>query len=57
MSTIFHKILCPVTFSDNAMAALDQAAKLARKDDALLYLMHVEFVPMGDPTKLAGHAN
>ena len=53
MTTIFHKILCPVAFSDNAMAALDQAAKLARKDDALLYLMHVEFVPMSDLAELA----
>jgi len=54
--TIFHKILCPVAFSDNAIAALDQAAKLAREDDALLYLMHVEFVPIGDPTKLDPYA-
>ncbi len=53
---LFHKILCPVAFSDNSMAALEQAAKLARKDDALLYLMHVEFVPMRDPAKLAGYA-
>jgi len=52
----FHKILCPVAFSENAMAALDQAAKLARKDDALLYLIHVEFVPIGDPTKLDPYA-
>ncbi len=53
MAAIFHKILCPVAFSDNAMAALDQAAKLARKDDALLYLMHVEFVPMSNLAELA----
>jgi universal stress protein A len=53
MSTIFYKILCPVAFSDNAMAALDQAAKLARKDDALLYLMHVKFVPMRNLAELA----
>ncbi len=53
---LFRKILCPVAFSDNAMAALDQAAKLARKDDALLYLMHVEFVPIGDPAKLDPYA-
>ncbi len=50
---LFHKILCPVAFSDNAMTALDQAAKLARKDDALLYLMHVEFVPMSNLVELA----
>jgi hypothetical protein len=40
----------------NAMAALDHAATLTRKDDALLYVMHVEFVPIGDPTKLEPYA-
>jgi nucleotide-binding universal stress UspA family protein len=55
MSTIFRKILCPVDFSNNSIAALDQAAKLARKDDALLYLMHVEFVPMSKPAELADY--
>ena len=53
---LFHKILCPVAFSDNAMAALDHAATIARKDDALLYMMHVEFIPIGDPTKLDPYA-
>ncbi len=53
MAPIFRKILCPVAFSDNSMAALDQAATLARKDDALLYVMHVEFVPMSTPARLA----
>jgi nucleotide-binding universal stress UspA family protein len=55
MATIFRKILCPVDFSDNSIAALGQAAKLARKDDALLYLMHVEFVPMSNPAELADY--
>ncbi len=49
---IFRKILCPVDFSDNSIAALDQAAKLARKGDALLYLMHVEFIPTSNPAEL-----
>ena len=53
MATIFRKILCPVDFSDNSLWALAQAAKLARRDDALLYLLHVEFVPMSNPAKLA----
>ena len=44
MATIFRKILCPVDFSKNSMAALYEAAKLARKDDAMVYLLHVEFV-------------
>jgi nucleotide-binding universal stress UspA family protein len=53
MAAIFRKILCPVDFSDNSVAALEQAAGLARKDDALLYLMHVVFIPMGNPAELA----
>jgi len=55
MATVFRKILCPVDFSANSMAALDQAAKLARKDDAPLYLMHVEFVPMSNPAELSDY--
>jgi len=53
MATIFRKILCPVDFSDNSIAALDQAVKVARKDDALIYPMHVEFVPLSNPAELA----
>jgi len=53
MAKIFRKILCPIDFSDNSIAALGQAAKLARKDDTLLYLMHVELVPMGNLAELA----
>jgi len=53
MTTIFRKILCPVDFSNSSIAALDQAAKLARKGDAMLYLMNVEFVPMSNPAELA----
>jgi nucleotide-binding universal stress UspA family protein len=53
MTTMFRKILCPVDFSDNSMAVLRQAAKFARKDDALLYVMHVEFVPLGNVVELA----
>ncbi len=33
---IFRKIRCPVDFSNSSIAALDQAAMFARKDDALL---------------------
>jgi nucleotide-binding universal stress UspA family protein len=57
MATVFRKILCPVDFSANSMAALDQAAKLARKDGALLYLLHVEFVPMRNPAELAHYVS
>ncbi len=55
MATIFRKILCPIDFSNNSIAALDQAAKLARKDHALLYLMNVEFVAMNKPAELADY--
>ncbi len=57
MTTIFHNILWPVAFSDNPMAALDQVARLARKSDALLCLMHVEFVPMRDWPNLRHRGN
>jgi nucleotide-binding universal stress UspA family protein len=53
MATLFRKILCPIDFSQNSLKALDQAAKLARKHDAQLYLMNVEFVPMSNPDELA----
>lgn len=49
MAKFFKKILCPVDFDDNSMAALDTAAELARDNDALLYLMHVIFVPVTAP--------
>jgi nucleotide-binding universal stress UspA family protein len=55
MAAIFRKILCPIDFSDNSIAALTEAAKLARNDDAMPYLMHVEFVPMSNPAKLADY--
>ncbi len=46
MAKFFKKILCPVDFDDNSMAALDTAAELARDNDAVLYLMHVISVPL-----------
>lgn len=38
---IFHRILCPVDFDDNSLAALRLGAQLAERDQATLYLMHV----------------
>ena len=55
IASVFRKILCPIDFSDNSIAALDQAARLARKSDALLYLMYVEFIPMSSPAELANY--
>jgi nucleotide-binding universal stress UspA family protein len=54
---MFAKVLCPVDFSDNSIVVLDQAAALARRHDALLYLMHVEYVPMNSPEQIAHYAN
>ncbi|HVN27321.1 MAG TPA: universal stress protein [Candidatus Binataceae bacterium] len=45
MKSKFEKILCPIDFSDNSLRALDSAIGWARRDDALVYLMNVEFVP------------
>jgi nucleotide-binding universal stress UspA family protein len=38
---IFHRILCPVDFDDNWLAALSLGAQLAERDHATLYLIHV----------------
>ncbi|MBE7545908.1 universal stress protein [Candidatus Kuenenia stuttgartiensis] len=37
----YQKILCPIDYSDCSMNALAYAEKLAIKDSAVLYLMHV----------------
>jgi nucleotide-binding universal stress UspA family protein len=47
MSAQFHRILCPIDFDDNSMAALQSAAELARSADATLFVLHV--VPMVIP--------
>ncbi|MDO8434244.1 MAG: universal stress protein [Candidatus Binatus sp.] len=44
MSLPYRKILCPVDFDDNSIAALEAAAELARHHDATLYVLHT--VPM-----------
>ena len=38
---IFHRILCPIDFDDNSLAALRLGARLTEGDEATLYLMHV----------------
>ncbi|HLI80073.1 MAG TPA: universal stress protein [Candidatus Binataceae bacterium] len=40
----YQRILCPIDFDDNSLAALETAADLARRADATLYVLHV--VPM-----------
>jgi nucleotide-binding universal stress UspA family protein len=49
MAKLFSKILCPVDFDENSMAALDYAIKIASESEAKLYLMYVVFVPLARP--------
>ena len=44
MNYPFKKILCPIDFDDNSIAALDTAAEMARQSSAVLVVLHV--VPM-----------
>lgn len=46
MTARHQHILCPVDFSECSGAALRTACRLAKADDALLYIVHVEEVPM-----------
>jgi universal stress protein A len=49
MPTLFKKILCPIDFDDNSIAALDSARDLAVESDATLYVMNVVFQPLATP--------
>jgi len=44
---MFKKILCPVGFDGNSLEALAMAAEFARRDDAMLYVVHA--LPPVDP--------
>jgi len=44
MALPYRKILCPLDFDENSIAALENAAELARHHDATLYVLHT--VPM-----------
>src|SRR5208282_3824898 len=44
MSYPFRRILCPVDFDDNSLAALEVAGQIARQNDGIVLLFHV--VPM-----------
>jgi universal stress protein A len=41
MIQLFHKILCPIDFSEHSLAALDVALKVALQNDTVLYLLNV----------------
>jgi nucleotide-binding universal stress UspA family protein len=45
MSTVINKILAPTDFTDNANAAIETAADLAREFNATLILIHVVDIP------------
>jgi nucleotide-binding universal stress UspA family protein/predicted transcriptional regulator len=42
--SLYQRILCPVDFDDNSLAALATAADLARRSDGTVFVLHV--VPM-----------
>ncbi len=44
MALPYKRILCPIDFDENSLAALDTAADLARHCDATMFVLHV--VPM-----------
>lgn len=41
MAYPFKKILCPIDFDENSIAALDAAAEIARHSDATVEVLHV----------------
>jgi hypothetical protein len=45
MPKIFNKILCPIGFDGNSVAALKFAYELADPDKSILYLLNVVSVP------------
>jgi universal stress protein A len=45
MAPLFKRILCPIDFDENSMAALEFAAQLAQQHNAMLYLLHVVRAP------------
>jgi nucleotide-binding universal stress UspA family protein len=48
---LFKRILCPIDFDDNSVAALDLACKIAAQNEASICLLHVVSIPV--PTELA----
>jgi len=46
MAKLFHKLLCPLDFDENSLAALDLACKIAVENEASICLMHVLALPV-----------
>jgi nucleotide-binding universal stress UspA family protein len=49
MAKFFKRILCPVDFDENSMAALDYACRLAAENQAVLCVVHAIFIPVTSP--------
>ncbi len=52
MALPYKKILCPIDFEDNSMAALESATEIARREGGTVYLLHIVpklVQPMGMP--------
>ena len=49
MKALFKKILCPVDFDDNSIAALRYARDFAVNNDATLHVLHVVYAPLASP--------
>lgn len=45
MNQVFQKILCPIDFDENSMAALDMACRIAAQNKATIRLLHVLPLP------------
>ncbi len=45
---LFANILCPISFDENSLAALELARDLATANGASLYLLHVARIPIAD---------
>ena len=41
MTRLFRKVLCPIDFSEQSLAALEVALKVVQQNDAALYLLNV----------------
>jgi hypothetical protein len=41
MSSPYHRILCPIDFDDNSLAALRAAADLVQRFDGTIFVLHV----------------
>jgi universal stress protein A len=52
MAKIFNKILCPIGFDRNSVAALKFADELTDPDRSTLYLLNVVSVPRVEPVML-----